>query len=181
MLIEIILKYKLSHSLKNYLTLSLILLSHNFFAQQIRNVDFKVVGSTIEVEYDLVDCNENKKTDVLVIFTDDNGKKYNPVSISGDVKNVTCGSDKKVVWEVLNDVPEIKADLRVELLISWDKTYSTLKIEDQIWMSENLNVTKFKNGDLIPEAKTSEEWIRAGKNKQAAWCYYNNDPANAEK
>jgi uncharacterized protein (TIGR02145 family) len=32
-----------------------------------------------------------------------------------------------------------------------------------------------------PEAKTAEEWKRAGKNKQPAWCYYNNDPKNGTK
>lgn len=54
-------------------------------------------------------------------------------------------------------------------------------IGTQVWMSENLNVDKFRNGDPIPEAKTDEEWVKAGKNQQPAWCYYNNDPANGEK
>jgi uncharacterized protein (TIGR02145 family) len=48
-------------------------------------------------------------------------------------------------------------------------------------MSENLNLDKFRNGDPIPEAKTEDEWKKAGENKQPAWCYYNNDPANGEK
>jgi len=51
----------------------------------------------------------------------------------------------------------------------------SVKIGNQTWMTENLNVDKFRNGDLIPEAKTDEEWLNAGKNKQPAWCYYNND------
>lgn len=50
-------------------------------------------------------------------------------------------------------------------------------IGNQIWMSENLNVDKFRNGDPIPQAKTKEEWLEAGKNKTPAWCYYDNDPA----
>ena len=54
-------------------------------------------------------------------------------------------------------------------------------IDKQVWMSENLNVDKFRNGDLIPEAKTNEEWQAAGKAKQPAWCYYDNDPKNVEK
>jgi uncharacterized protein (TIGR02145 family) len=61
------------------------------------------------------------------------------------------------------------------------KDYKTVKIGNQTWMTENLNVDRFRNGDLIPEAKTGDEWELAGKNKQPAWCYYDNDPANGEK
>lgn len=57
----------------------------------------------------------------------------------------------------------------------------TVRIGEQIWMTENLNVDKFRNGDPIPEARTDEEWVEAGKNKKPAWCYYENDPANGEK
>jgi len=54
-------------------------------------------------------------------------------------------------------------------------------IGTQVWSTKNLNVSTFRNGDPIPEAKTIEEWERAGENKQPAWCYYNNDPANGAK
>ena len=60
-------------------------------------------------------------------------------------------------------------------------TINSVKIGTQTWMTENLNVDRFRNGDLIPEAKTDEAWKRAGENKQPTWCYYNNDPANGEK
>jgi len=61
------------------------------------------------------------------------------------------------------------------------KVYKTVIIGEQVWMAENLNVSKFRNGDIIPEAKTNEEWIKAGKNKKPAWCYYDNNPANGVK
>ena len=51
----------------------------------------------------------------------------------------------------------------------------------QVWMTKNLNVDKFRNGDPIPHAETQEEWEKAGENQQPAWCYYDNDPANGEK
>ncbi|WP_163377809.1 fibrobacter succinogenes major paralogous domain-containing protein [Cyclobacterium sp. SYSU L10401] len=54
-------------------------------------------------------------------------------------------------------------------------------IGTQVWMSENLNVEKFRNGDTIPHAKTDEEWKKAGDNGEPAWCYYDNDPSNGEK
>jgi uncharacterized protein (TIGR02145 family) len=56
-----------------------------------------------------------------------------------------------------------------------------VQIGTQIWMTKNLDVSKFRNGDPIPEAKTEEEWKKAGENKQPAWCYYDNDPANGAK
>lgn len=49
------------------------------------------------------------------------------------------------------------------------------------WTAENLNVTTFRNGDAIPEAKTDAEWKNACAMGKPAWCYYNNDPANGEK
>ncbi|MGZ4048979.1 MAG: fibrobacter succinogenes major paralogous domain-containing protein [Bacteroidia bacterium] len=55
-----------------------------------------------------------------------------------------------------------------------------IKIGTQIWASSNLDVASFKNGDIIPEAKTDEEWKEAGKEGKSVWCYYNNDPENAK-
>lgn len=62
-----------------------------------------------------------------------------------------------------------------------DFEFSEIKIGNQIWMAENLNTNRFQNGDLIAEARTDLEWKHAGENKQSAWCYYDNDPINAEK
>lgn len=52
-----------------------------------------------------------------------------------------------------------------------------VNIGGKIWSAKNLNVTKFRNGDAIPEAKTEAEWIAAIHGQKPAWCYYNNDPA----
>jgi len=57
----------------------------------------------------------------------------------------------------------------------------TVTIGTQVWMTKNLNVSTFRNGDPIPQAKTDEEWEKAGGNKQPAWCYYENDTANGAK
>jgi len=58
------------------------------------------------------------------------------------------------------------------------KVYKTVKIGEQEWMAENLDVVSFRNGDSIPEARTNEEWIKAAKEGRPAWCYYGNDTAN---
>ena len=51
----------------------------------------------------------------------------------------------------------------------------------QTWMAKNLDVETFRNGDPIPEAKTKEEWEKAGREQRPAWCYYENDPSNGQK
>lgn len=53
-----------------------------------------------------------------------------------------------------------------------------VRIGTQVWMSHNLNVVTFRNGDTIPQARTKAEWRRAHSKRQPAWCYYNNDSAN---
>ncbi len=56
--------------------------------------------------------------------------------------------------------------------------YKIAKLGTQTWMAQNLNVTRFRNGDVIPEAKTKEEWEKADMEGTPAWCYYNNDYQN---
>ena len=59
--------------------------------------------------------------------------------------------------------------------------YKTVYIGEQLWTAQNLNVTKFQNGDLIIEAKTKAEWKLAIQNKQPAWCFYNFSKKNGKK
>jgi hypothetical protein len=39
------------------------------------------------------------------------------------------------------------------------KTRETIKIGKQIWATENFSVFNFRNGDIIPEAQSNEEWV----------------------
>ena len=61
------------------------------------------------------------------------------------------------------------------------KDLSIVKIGTDTWAIANLNVSTFRNGDSIPEARTNKEWTTAGESGKPAWCYYNNDPANGPK
>jgi hypothetical protein len=51
--------------------------------------------------------------------------------------------------------------------------YQTVKIGNQWWMTENLKVTKFRNGDAIIQAQDSADWV----NPQSNYCLYRNDLA----
>jgi uncharacterized protein (TIGR02145 family) len=57
----------------------------------------------------------------------------------------------------------------------------TVKVGDQEWMTTNLDVSRFRNGDPIPHAKTQQEWETAGKERRPAWCYYENDEENGKQ
>lgn len=59
--------------------------------------------------------------------------------------------------------------------------FSSVKIGIQVWMTQNLDVDHFKNGDIIPEVTSREEWKEADENKTPAWCYLHFDPANNQK
>jgi uncharacterized protein (TIGR02145 family) len=56
-----------------------------------------------------------------------------------------------------------------------------VKIGTQTWTSKNLDVSTFRNGEAIPEAKSNEEWYKAGYNKTAAFCYYDYDSKNGKE
>ena len=57
-------------------------------------------------------------------------------------------------------------------------TTNKITVGEQVWMVENLNVDKFRNGELISEAKTEDEWKKAVAEKKPVWAYYNNNPDN---
>ena len=52
----------------------------------------------------------------------------------------------------------------------------SVKIGEQIWMTENLNVDRFRNGDLIPEARNQLEWNNACSRGIPMWCNYDFNP-----
>lgn len=54
------------------------------------------------------------------------------------------------------------------------------QIGDQIWMTENLKATTFRNGDPIMEATNFEQWNQAVKEEKAAFCYLHFDAKEGE-
>ena len=54
----------------------------------------------------------------------------------------------------------------------------SVKIGNQIWMIENLNVDHYRNGDKLPEVRDNTEWENL---TTGAWCYYENKSENGEK
>ncbi len=58
--------------------------------------------------------------------------------------------------------------------------YNTVSKGGKVWMRDNLNVSRYRNGDEITQAETREEWLDAAAKGEGAWCYYNNDKAKGK-
>jgi len=54
-------------------------------------------------------------------------------------------------------------------------TYNTVLIGDQVWMSENLKTSRYRNGGSIPNVTDNTLWSNS---TIGAWSYYNNDETN---
>jgi uncharacterized protein (TIGR02145 family) len=61
------------------------------------------------------------------------------------------------------------------------KTFNEVKIHNQTWMSEDLNITHFRNGDKILHASTNKQWKNALSKKIPAWCHYRLKSKNGAK
>src|ERR1035437_797740 len=96
-----------------------------------------------------------------------------------EVNNLVRPNKKKIYWvssliilSVIVAVAFILIPKSIEHSTSIHqegKTFKTVKIGDQEWMAENLNIDHYQNGDPISEIKDSVEWASL---KTGAWCYY---------
>jgi uncharacterized protein (TIGR02145 family) len=58
---------------------------------------------------------------------------------------------------------------------------SQIEINGKIWMTKNLNVTQYQNGEEVILCQTEEEWQQANKKKIPASCFYNFDESLANQ
>ena len=61
------------------------------------------------------------------------------------------------------------------------ESVSSIQIGNQIWAKKNLNTSKFSDGEELLHAHSEEEWEKACKNKQPAYCYLKFSDSNETK
>jgi hypothetical protein len=166
---------KNSNLLKNTLFYFMIcLLDTAIHAQKVSNINYRQEQSTIIVSYDLetkTPCKVN-----LFVSTDGGSTWQGPLTkVSGDVGAKIASGSHRITWNVLEEFEELRGD-KIQFQVRADgKDIETEVIGTQEWTTKNLNVSKYRNGDVIPEVKDPKEW---GSLTTGAWCYYNNDPKN---
>ena len=90
------------------LILTACIAPHLSFSQEIANVDFEVIENTVKVTYDIYGCSDKEKYDVKLSLGNDIELVEIKRGLSGDVKDVACGSSKVILWDVLSDRDELK-------------------------------------------------------------------------
>lgn len=83
-------------------------------------------------------------------------------------------SDKEIVDIKLNEGSISKNNLFEHV------DEDTVRIGNQFWMTKNLNLTKFKNGDEISEIISEKDWKECNDRKIPAWCNFENKSDNGE-
>jgi hypothetical protein len=106
----------------------LLLLYIPSFSQSVLNVRFNQAGEKIVIYYDLAGKPGSRDLfTVSIYYTTDNGISYIPLqSVFGDVgRNVSQGNDKKVIWNVLNDVNELSGEVKFKVVANIEKGADT--------------------------------------------------------
>jgi uncharacterized protein (TIGR02145 family) len=80
-----------------------------------------------------------------------------------------------ILFAVLSYSCSSSEDNNIETPIETETPITEVTIGTQIWLQKNLDVNRYRNGDIIPEVKDRVAWSEL---TTGAWCYYNNDPEN---
>ena len=91
-------------------------------------------------------------------------------------KQIGWSQENNLLWEISKELDKILC-LNKPCITTTSTTtvFCNITIGEQSWACRNLNVTTYRNGDVIPEVTDPTEWYNL---TTGAWCYYDNDPAN---
>lgn len=162
-------------------------------APEVTNVTFsqRTDGSFIvDVYYDLNDADGDTMF-VAMHVSADSGVTWNfPCdSLSGDVgAAILTGTGKHIIWDFGKEHPQTSGTKFMVQIVADDagfesgtvtdidgNVYPTVRIGDQWWMAENLKVTHYRNGDVIPNVTDNSEWSGLST---GAYASYDNADSN---
>jgi uncharacterized protein (TIGR02145 family) len=79
---------------------------------------------------------------------------------------ISCKKESSVQSSTINNESSTQQDITGNI--------ASVTIGTQVWMKKNLNVSRYRNGDKIPQVRDSAQWAKL---TIGAWCWYNNDSA----
>jgi uncharacterized protein (TIGR02145 family) len=109
-------------------------------------------------------------------ISENNGSTWSKVTqhLTGDVGPSVSAGSKEMVWDVLQARESLVGNAIV-FKVKVGSEIKSVKIGNQVWMEENLNVDHYRNGDPIPTGLSNNQWEST---TQGAYAIYNDDPAN---
>jgi uncharacterized protein (TIGR02145 family) len=90
--------------------------------------------------------------------------------------NATDAATKAYVDALLQKINQLESQPGVLKDVDGN-LYTTIKIDAQVWMTENLKTTKYADGTTIPLVNTTSTWDALTATSKA-YCWYNDDIAN---
>ena len=162
---------------KTILILSIFLFAMTSFAQQNPIVKFYLSDGSFR-EYNIEDIenillNESSTYLVLYIYYQKHQIAYFPNEF---IKNIKFGSDSennlKIEISIFGFPNSINLNKIDSLIFEKDENLP-ITIGEQVWMSKNLDIDHYRNGDTIQQVTDSLVWINL---TTGAWCYYHNNP-----
>ena len=91
--------------------------------------------------------------------------KYYYRAYANNSAGTAYGDEKSFTTDQIKTVTDIDGNV-----------YTTVTIGTQVWMAENLKVTKYRNGDAIPNVTDDTQWSNL---TIGAYCNYANNTTNA--
>jgi uncharacterized protein (TIGR02145 family) len=142
-------------------------------AQTVRNVKATQEGQKIAISYELI-CTQ--PTEINLFLSEDNGQTWNSlkIGVSGDVGSKIPQGSKVIYWDVLQSKEKLVGSA-FAFKVKVGEEFKTVKIGNQVWMAENLNVDHYRNGDPIPTGLSNAQWEST---TQGACAIYNDDDSN---
>ena len=164
-------------------------------APNVSNVIFaqRTDGSgLVDIYYDLSDTDDDSLSVTLEVSNDAGSTwDFSCTEISGEVgANIQPGTAKQIVWDFGAEHSNIYSN-QIIVRITADEAntisgfcvdidgneYATVIIGNQVWMSENLKVTKYRDGTAIPTGLSNSEWENT---TSGAYAVYDNNETHAD-
>ena len=162
--------------LRYILFIGLLMLGTTIIAQRVSNISATQEGQKLRIQYEL---STTSPAEVGLYISENNGSTWSKVTqhLSGDVGPSVSAGNKQMVWDVLQARDNLVGNAIVfkVKVASENNEIKSVKIGNQVWMAENLNVDHYRNGDPIPTSLSNAQWESTTK---GAYAIYNDDPTN---
>ena len=144
-------------------------------SQVVSNILVSQEQNNIVVSYDLL---VSTSCSISLQVSQDGGASWSSSlkSVKGDVGEKIVSGSHTITWFVLEEYNELRGD-NIKFKVSASSGF-TVKIGTQTWTTKNLDVTTYRNGDVIPQVQDANAWANL---KTGAWCYYENKTSNGTK